>query len=364
MPVELLDAQVEVLLHIVVALVAVVVLHDALEQLCGISLLAHLLLAVAAHILQKLEVAVADHRGLEALGNLLAESLLVSAIALTEHLVEQLLVDLGGSEARDFRHLVAKVRLHLASLFGIVHLEQSLQLGIALVGLAGVEGEDVAQLAAFEDLLLVFGLDIFGHDECTLYGDTTFERIALGIELAEVALQKVVGLVGLSLLVVADTLSVSLHLLVDELVVYLYLVVFNLVFVGQLDLEFGSHSHVEDEGIGSLSLNVYGHLLVAGQRFAEHVDMIVVDVLVHFLSHHLVDDVHLHGGAILALDHPHGDHARTESRHLCALAIVFQLFLYFCLVVSLFHGERHQAVYLVRIFKCYFHFLSIFLYYY
>ena len=153
----------------------------------------------------------------------------------------------------------------------------------------------------------------------------------------------------------SGTRCIHLHLLVDDLIVNGDIVEVDLVLVGQLDLELRSHGNVEYKSIGCFTLNIHSLLLVAGHGFAEHLDLVLVYILVDLLAQELVDHVHLHGGTILALDHAHGHHSLTETRHLSLLAVVFQCLLDILLIISLLYSQRHQSIHFVWILKCYFH---------
>ena len=80
------------LVNKVLALVLVVVQHDALQQCIGEGELAHLILGIGANIEQELVVGVVDQLRLDAILNLLTEVSLVLYGVLTVNLVEQLLV--------------------------------------------------------------------------------------------------------------------------------------------------------------------------------------------------------------------------------------------------------------------------------
>ena len=109
MPLQFLDAHLEVLLHEVGTLVLIVVQHHALQQLLGEGQIAHLLLAVGTHILNETEVAIGHELSLQCLGNLLTESLLVLHATFGEHLIEQFLVHFSLHVARDLGDLEAEI---------------------------------------------------------------------------------------------------------------------------------------------------------------------------------------------------------------------------------------------------------------
>ena len=221
-----------------------------------------------AHVEQELIVAVLDELGLQHVADLLAELLLVLACSLAEDAVEQLLVHLGGLEVADFRHLVAEVAVQVLHLL-LVNLQQGGNLSIVVgIGLLGVEGDNVAGLATVEELALLLVLDIGRHDHTAVGSDAALQGVALLVQLAQVAGQRVVAAEDLTLDELAGLRGVHRHLVVDELVVHLDGIVVHLVATAQLSLELGSNSDVEHKGEGAVLLQVLRLLLLAGQRLA------------------------------------------------------------------------------------------------
>ena len=203
MPLEFLDACLEVLLNIVCTLVLIVVEHDAFESVLGECQFAHLVLAVLAQVLHEAEVAVGSELCLQVLCDALAERLLVGDVALTVNLVEEFLVHLCLGITRNLGNLVTEVGSDVLCLFAR-HLQQTLQFARVLrVSLLGVKGDDVAQFCALEESLLLVLLDVFGHHDCSFNSDAAFLGVSVGIEFAKVALQHVVSLILLHLVVVA-----------------------------------------------------------------------------------------------------------------------------------------------------------------
>ena len=160
MPLELLDALSVVLLNELLALVLVVQEHNALEECVRPCELANLLLAVLANVEEELEVRVGLELWLERLSNLVTELFLALNLVLTEHLVEEVLIDLCLLVAADLCDLIAEVRLELLSYLA-VDLEESRDLCFAFrISLARVECDDVAELSTLEEILLLVNLDV------------------------------------------------------------------------------------------------------------------------------------------------------------------------------------------------------------
>ena len=147
-----------------------------------------------------------------------------------------------------------------------------------------------------------------------------------------------------------------IHLLVDELIVYGYVIIRHLVAAGELHVELRSNGNLELEGVRCGLLQVYRLSVFVGQRLTEHLYLIVLYVLLKALAQQLVDFVYLHCGAKLALYHAHGGLSGTESRHIGALAIIFQLLGDLVVVVCFFNYNRHQTIDFVGILKCNVHY--------
>ena len=125
-PCKLLDALLVVLLNKLLALVLVVVQHDALQQGIGICKSANLVNKILAYILDKLEVRVNGKLSLESLCNLLAEVFLVLDYVLAVNLVEEFLIYLSLNIARYLSDLIAEVAVRSAtSSFFILSSEET-----------------------------------------------------------------------------------------------------------------------------------------------------------------------------------------------------------------------------------------------
>ena len=199
MPLQLLDASLEILLHIVSAFLLVVLQHHALQQCLGELQLTNLVLQVLTYVAQELVVAVLLQLGSDVLGDLLAESLLVFHFTLTEHTVEELLIHLCRLEMTDLSNLVAEVCGQIFHLI-LLYLQKSCHLGIVVrISLLGVEGDDVTGFSTVEEFLLVFGLDIGRHHHTTLGCDTTFLGVTLFVELTQITGDGVITAEHLSL---------------------------------------------------------------------------------------------------------------------------------------------------------------------
>ena len=142
----------------------------------------------------------------------------------------------------------------------ILQTQQASHLGVIVcIGLAGIEGDDVAKLSSFEELLLVVDLDILWHD-----GHATLNDTVLG-QLAKVTLQNVVGCRIVVLdrcIAMTGVAGESHHLAVDELIVNLDVVIVDCVIAVECNVELGSNSDVEHECIGSFLVEVYRGLLL------------------------------------------------------------------------------------------------------
>ena len=208
-------------------------------------------------------------------------------------------------------------------------------------------------MSAIKQFLLVFYLNILGHEHGVGHGDAALEGVALLVELAEVALEHVTHrlIIVLHFLIVSAAAGHHVNLAVDQLVISLDVIIGHLVLIGEADGEFGSHGDIEHELEGSVAFQVLRHLFLGRHGLAEHLDFIVVDIFVHLLSEDLVDDVHLDSSAILALDQAHGHHTRSETRDISLLAILLQFVFYLLLVIFSLNGQGHQSIDLVGVFE-------------
>ena len=350
-PLQLADTALEVLLDEVLTLVLVIQQHDALKQSLGERQLANLLLHIGANVLHKLIVAVHGQLRLQHLADLLTELLLAAHNTLAKHAVEQLLVHLSWLEVADARHLIAEVRCQV--LHGVlINLQQGSHLSIAAgISLLRVERDDVAGLAAVEQFLLSLILDIGGHDHTAVRRDTALERVALLVELAQVARQCVVAAEHVGVTHLTVLAGIHLYLIVNQLVVGLDSVVVELVLAVEHSRELGSHGDVVSKGEGTVGGQVLRLLALAGQGLAQHLYFVLADVLRHFFVQQAVDLVDLCGHAILLLDHTHGHHAGAETGHLCAFPVVFQGLFDLLLIVFFLDGDGQKAIHLVGVFK-------------
>ena len=363
MPLQFLDAALEVLLHVVGILVLVVLQHHALQQGLWEGHLAHLLLHIGAQVDQELIVAVALQLWLDGLCNLLTEGLLILHRSLAEHAVEELLVHFCWLEMADLVDLITEVAVQVFHLL-LVHFQQGSHLGVVVrIGLLGVEGNHVTLLCSVEEFALLVLLDIGGHNHCSLVAEAVFLRVTLLVEFAQGTCQRIVAAEGLGILEFTSLRSVHLHLVVDEFVVYLDIIIGQLVLVCQFGLHLRSDGNVEHELQVTFLLEVLGLLLLlVRQGLAQHLYLVLLDIAIEFLTNQAVHLVHLRGGTILTLNHSHGHLTRTEPRHLGLLTIVFQCLLNLLLIVCGLDDHSHDAIDFIRAIKCNFH-LSLYLIY-
>ena len=220
-------------------------------------------------------------------------------------------------------HLKTEVGRQVFHLF-LVHFQQCSYLSIVVrISLPGVECDDVAEFGTLKQFLLLFYLDISWHDHTAVGGDTTLQRVALLVQLTQVAGQRVVAAEHLDLLELTSLLGIHPNLVVNEVVVHLDGIVVNLVLAGQFCLKLWCHGNIEDEREGTVSSQILRLLLLAGQRFAQHLDLIITNITHQLVAQQTVDFVGFHLSAKLLLNHSHRHHARTEAREVSLLTIVF-----------------------------------------
>ena len=351
MPSQLLDAALEVLLYIVSTLVLVVLQHNALEQSLWELELTNFLLHVGTYIKQELVITVLLKLGCNRVGNLLTEFLLVLDGTFTENTVEELLIYFCRLEMTDFCNLVAEVGSQILDVV-FLNLQKCSNLCVIVgISLLGIEGDDVASLCTVEKLALIFVLDISRHHHRTLGGDTTFLGVTVLVKLAHVTSEGVITAEHISLYKLTALRLIHGHLVVDEFLVGGDGVVINLIFSCELSLEVWCDGNIEYKSQILVFLKVLWNLLLIGQRLAQHLDIVLLDVCIQLLAKHFVYFVNLGCCAILLLNHSHGHHTWTETRNLGLLTIILQGLLYRILVVCRFNGHRQQTIDLVGAFK-------------
>ena len=219
------------------------------------------------------------------------------------------------------------------------------------IGLAGVEGDDVASLGPVEELLLVVGLNVVGHQHGRLDGETALLGVTVLVEFAQVALEHVALGIRLCILVLARARGEHLHLAVHQFVVHVDAVIVDGILVGEFNVELRGNGNVEHERVGAGLLQVLGLLLLRGEGLAEHLHLVVGDVFLYLVANDLVDGIHLDRGAELALNHAHRSLTGTETGHVGFLAIVLQCLFHVVLVVIFFDSDGQQGIDLVGVLK-------------
>ena len=356
MPCQLLDALSIVLLYELLALILVVSQHDTLQECIWELQFTYLLLAVLANVENELIIRIVNELCLQALCNLSTESCLVLHVSiLTENLLKELFVDFMLLETLDFCNLEAELWLQVLNSFTL-NLQEWRNLSIVLwISLLRVECDYITELSIVEEILLLVNLDVARHQDRTLYSDTTFLGIAIFIKLTQVTLQKVILLVLLSLLIATCTLSVHINLLIENLIINCDVIIINLVATIESYLELWSNSDIKHKCERSTILQVSWLLLLWWERLTEHLDIVVLYILVNLLTNELVDSFHFYRWTELTLNHTHRSLTRTETWNISLLTIIFQCLLDIILVIFLFDNEGQKTINLVRIFKWNFH---------
>ena len=160
----------------------------------------------------------------------------------------------------------------------------------------------------------------------------------------------------------AGTRSEHIDLTVHEVVVNLDCVVVESILVGEFHLELWSHGDIKLEHVWSVLLQVYRLLTLVCHWLAEHLDLVLVYILIELLADDLVDLLSLNALAVLSLYHAHWHLSRTETWQLSLLAKVFQCLLNSVLEICSLHCQGQQSVHLIWILKRNLHF-SLFVFY-
>ncbi len=212
-------------------------------------------------------------------------------------------------------------------------------------------------MLAGEKFALVIVTEILRRHYAVLHYDATFPVGTVLIKLGHHTLDKS-GLVHL----LAGALSThataeSLVLSVDHLVGDIYPVVRNMYILVELDIEVGSHAYIEFQ-LEILLLGIE-HVLLVGHGVAEHVDLILPDIVIDSVAYQFVYLVVFHSVAILLGDKTCGNMSRTETGFGMLLANLLELFLNVVGIILLFDINGYHTVVFVDLDVFYFHFLII-----
>jgi len=349
-PSQFFDALVIVFLHELLVLVLIVQAHDALQQFIGELQLTHLIHQVLADIEQEFVVAVGSELYTDSLFHLGAEFFFGLHYILTEHLIEDFLVQFARHEAGNFIHLEAEVRLQFTGTF-LVDFEQRSQFGsVAVPSSMGVEHEHVVHLGIGKDSLLVVVLHIRRHHNGVFHLDAILLHGAVVVEFGQQTFQHVIVCIHIYALILTVTLGVHFDLSVHHFVGHLNVIVVHLIFLRHFHLEFGCQGDVEYELKIFLRVEVNGFLVFfIGKRFSQHIHLIILYIFVdgfrkqfiHFLSQYRL--------AIHFLYQADGNHPLAETRHLHLTTEILQCLVYFFLVISLFKLHSKQCAYVVLV---------------
>ena len=250
---------------------------------------------------------------------------------LVEHLVEvfvELLLShlLVGSEYPAFEEVLREGDLLHLLHDGGLHVQTK-----AVFALLG-EGTNDVLFDASAETFLIF------RSVCTINFCEQLSIYGAGFHLCLGAFLFVLGDV------LAETVGVGLYLLVDHLFGRLDGVLRQFVLAVELSVELRRYGDVEEESEGVLVVEVDLRRLLARQRIAENLDLVVLNVLLEVLSHEFVQDISEDALAVHFLHQSGRNHTRTEARHLSLVAYFFQLFSYFFLIVSRLDSEGYYCL--------------------
>ena len=144
--------------------------------------------------------------------------------------------------------------------------------------------------------------------------------------------------------ILAEAVGIGFHLLLYHLVGRFDRVLGQFVLAVQFGIKLRSYSDVESEGEGVLviEVDVLG-LCVVGQRFAQDLQVFLLDVLLQVLTYEFVEYISQDTLAVHLLHQAGGNHSRTETGHLRFVAHFFQLLSHFVLIVSRFDRDLHHS---------------------
>ena len=166
-------------------------------------------------------------------------------------MIEEFLIYFMILELLNLGNLIAKITLMLSNLF-LLDFQQGRYLHIAFgICLARTKSDNITNLGAIEQFLLIIDLDIFRHHHSCLNGNTTFHSITFSIKLTKVALHHIALFIYLAVHILTSLRCEHVNLLINKLIINLDLVVIYCILVGQFDAELRCDSNIEHEGIWS-----------------------------------------------------------------------------------------------------------------
>ena len=335
MPFEFLEHLVEVFLQFLRRHLLVRGENPAFEEINRELEFLHLLHDGFFGVQTELVFAVLRHVGFNLRLDACAESSFVFRSVCAIYFSEQLRIDSSGRVAGDFLNLEGEIALQVLGLL-FVDTEQRAYFYFAVKSLGRVESNHIAFLGSDELLLLRFLLHVSRIENRVLFDD-------ISVHLLSQTFDDVAFCYLISLCVLAETLCVTLHLVVYHLVRYLDDVLGQFVLAGQFGIELRSNGDVEEEGEGVLVIEVNLRRVLAWERFAEDLEIVVLDVFLQSFAYLFVEHVSKDAFTVHFLHQTGRYHARTETRHLCLLAHLFELLCNFVLIVSRLNSKCHNC---------------------
>ena len=131
------------------------------------------------------------------------------------------------------------------------------------------------------------------------------------------------------------------------------------ILFGEFDVDFGRESHLEDEFVFGIVVEVEGSLLVARQDVTHVVYLLLVEIFENRVGCHLVGRFRYRALAVCLVDDAHGHHSRTETRHVGLAAVFAQLLLHCFVVVGLADGNFDDRDLAFAVLSCDVHYLCV-----
>ena len=230
---------------------------------------------------------------------------------------------------------------------------------VVVISNGGVEGNYLVRAGTGKDFLLIFVLEVSGHERSFFYHDAAFLGLTVLVEFSKRTTQNGAILIGIHSFGVTSLLAQCVELFGDGFLCNLDVVVIYGVCGVQFDVELWCESYVEDKSEVILLLNVLRFLLFAAEGLAEHVDLVfqyiieeaVLQKFVHFIGFGL--------RAVHLLDQSDGYLACAETRHLHLAAIFLNGFFYLRRVIFFTHLDGDLCAYRACLVECNIHFMYL-----
>ena len=266
---------------------------------------------------------------LDFLVNHLLELLSGGNIACGESHLEELLVHLGVCILADFGDGEVELRVDACKLV-LLNAENRSPLLLGFVELVYIHNHLVANLLADVGFAL-----LLGHTD-----KTNISVLNLDVAIIDGAHYSLVVLNNIYINQATVGAEELAAVATTHLLIYFDFVASNFVFLGgELEVNHGSQTYLEDELVVGVVVEVESTLLLAGHNITHIVDTLFLNVSEAVVGSHLVSGLSNYTFAVHFVDDTHRHHTGAETRDICFAFVLTEFFVHLCIVVSLRNGD-------------------------